>query len=148
MNHGPHPLPPPPHPPAGVVYEGRWRGLRVAVKTILFPAPPPAPAPPTSPVSIREGARGSSASGAGSGGLSGPQALAQCRVVSEAATCLALNHPNIVATYKWVGWGGCVLVKCWSSAGGGGCGVRGWRDLHPGNMLLTQCSGFMFGVYV
>uniref|UniRef100_A0A7S0R9B6 Protein kinase domain-containing protein n=1 Tax=Chlamydomonas leiostraca TaxID=1034604 RepID=A0A7S0R9B6_9CHLO len=58
----------------GAVYVGSWRGLAVAVKTMLFPA--------------HTGACGN---GPGRHGWA----------VSEAATCMSLNHPNIVATYRY-----------------------------------------------
>ncbi|KAJ9525252.1 hypothetical protein QJQ45_020784 [Haematococcus lacustris] len=56
----------------GVVYQGTWRGLTVAVKTLVFTVLPSMPA----------GKR-------------------QQRAMTEAAICRTMQHPNIVATYAY-----------------------------------------------
>ncbi|KAJ9505950.1 hypothetical protein QJQ45_002740 [Haematococcus lacustris] len=56
----------------GVVYKGTWKGLTVAVKTLVFTALP------SMPVSKR-----------------------QQRAMTEAAICRTMQHPNIVATYAY-----------------------------------------------
>jgi hypothetical protein len=58
---------------SGTVYKGNWRGLEVAVKTLLFPV-----------------------------SQMGQAVADKPRAVMEAATCLSLNHRNVVATYRWV----------------------------------------------
>ncbi|GFH13184.1 protein kinase domain-containing protein, partial [Haematococcus lacustris] len=72
-------LPRAPHDPGvigqgafGVVYKGTWKGLTVAVKTLVFTALP------SMPVSKR-----------------------QQRAMTEAAICRTMQHPNIVATYAY-----------------------------------------------
>ncbi|KXZ53579.1 hypothetical protein GPECTOR_6g496 [Gonium pectorale] len=60
----------------GVVYRGVWRGLPVAVKSVLF----------------------QHLSGGGGGGGSDPRAA---RALAEAAISSSLSHPNIVATYTY-----------------------------------------------
>uniref|UniRef100_A0A7S0RA10 Protein kinase domain-containing protein n=1 Tax=Chlamydomonas leiostraca TaxID=1034604 RepID=A0A7S0RA10_9CHLO len=57
----------------GTVYQAKWRGLAVAVKTLVF-----------------------SAAGGGAGGVSSYDAA-----VNEAALCTRMNHRNIVATYHF-----------------------------------------------
>ncbi|GFH10208.1 predicted protein, partial [Haematococcus lacustris] len=56
----------------GVVYKGTWKGLTVAVKTLVFTSLP-----------------------------SMPISKQQQRAMTEAAICRALQHPNIVATYAY-----------------------------------------------
>jgi hypothetical protein len=58
----------------GTVYQGKWRGLGVAVKTLVF----------------------SSAGEGGSRGVSSYEAA-----VNEAALCTRLSHRNVVATYHY-----------------------------------------------
>lgn len=58
----------------GVVYEGEWRGLPVAVKTVVFGG------------SQKQSCRGRSAHNS---------------AVHEAAVCMSLAHANVVATYHY-----------------------------------------------
>uniref|UniRef100_A0A7S3R8X6 Protein kinase domain-containing protein n=1 Tax=Dunaliella tertiolecta TaxID=3047 RepID=A0A7S3R8X6_DUNTE len=58
----------------GAVYKGSWKGLTVAVKTVLFTARADAG---NKPIPI------------------------EARAVMEAAVCLSLSHPNIVSTYHY-----------------------------------------------
>ncbi|KAL6753218.1 kinase-like domain-containing protein [Haematococcus lacustris] len=57
---------------SGVVYQGTWRGLTVAVKTLVFTVLPMQ-----------------------------PMTRRQQRAMTEAAICRTLHHPNIVATYAY-----------------------------------------------
>ncbi len=57
---------------SGVVYQGVWRGLTVAVKSLVFSVLP-----------------------------SQPMSRRQQRAMMEAAICRTLQHPNIVATYAY-----------------------------------------------
>lgn len=59
----------------GTVYRGEWRGLPVAVKTLVFD----------------EG-----------NAFKAGQPMPYDRAVTEAAVAVSLNHRNIVATYRWV----------------------------------------------
>ncbi|KXZ50682.1 hypothetical protein GPECTOR_15g366 [Gonium pectorale] len=56
----------------GVVYWGTWRGLPVAVKTLVVPAV-----------------------------TAGPEGRARQRAVLEAAISMSMAHPNVVATYSY-----------------------------------------------
>ncbi|PNH08390.1 putative sodium-coupled neutral amino acid transporter 7 [Tetrabaena socialis] len=68
----------------GVVYSGVWRGLHVAVKTLVVPA--------------------AAAGMEGVLGLAGRDAHARQRAVLEAAISLSMSHPNVVG--EVVGMGG------------------------------------------
>ncbi len=57
---------------SGVVYQGLWRGLTVAVKTLVFTVLPMQ-----------------------------PMSRKQHRAMTEAALCRTLQHPHIVATYAY-----------------------------------------------
>ncbi|PNH01158.1 Proline-rich receptor-like protein kinase PERK7 [Tetrabaena socialis] len=66
----------------GVVYAGVWRGLPVAVKTLIVPA--------------------AIAAGLGLGSsCDGREGRARKRAVLEAAIYLSLAHPNVVSTYTY-----------------------------------------------
>ncbi|PNH11931.1 putative LRR receptor-like serine/threonine-protein kinase [Tetrabaena socialis] len=66
----------------GVVYAGVWRGLPVAVKTLIVPA--------------------AIAAGLGLGSsCDGREGRARKRAVLEAAISLSLMHPNVVSTYTY-----------------------------------------------
>ncbi|KXZ52434.1 hypothetical protein GPECTOR_9g478 [Gonium pectorale] len=85
----------------GVVYAGRWRGLDVAVKSILLRQPLSCGANDlhgTGPGGSDTAATGQdfhpSASSASS-------TFATARAVQEAAIAVSLSHPNIVATYTF-----------------------------------------------
>ncbi|KXZ46839.1 hypothetical protein GPECTOR_40g573 [Gonium pectorale] len=56
----------------GVVYWGTWRGLPVAIKTLVVP-----------------------------GATAGPEGRARQRAVLEAAISMSMAHPNVVATYSY-----------------------------------------------
>ncbi|PNH02056.1 putative LRR receptor-like serine/threonine-protein kinase [Tetrabaena socialis] len=65
----------------GVVYSGVWRGLRVAVKTLVVPV--------------------AAAGAEGLPGLAGRDARTRQRAVLEAAISLSMSHPNVVATFAY-----------------------------------------------
>ncbi|PNH10405.1 putative serine/threonine-protein kinase [Tetrabaena socialis] len=66
----------------GVVYNGMWRGLPVAVKTLVVPA--------------------AAAGVEGLPGLAGSRdARTRQRAVLEAAISLSMSHPNVVATFAY-----------------------------------------------
>lgn len=60
------------HGSSGVVYQGLWRGLTVAIKSLVFTVLP-----------------------------AQPMTRRQQRAMTEAAICRTLQHPNIVATYSY-----------------------------------------------
>lgn len=62
----------------GTVYRGEWRGLRVAVKSLVF---------------------------AEGGAFVAGQPMPAARAVTEAAVAVSVSHRNVVATYRWVGLG-------------------------------------------
>ncbi|PNH11708.1 Serine/threonine-protein kinase ULK2 [Tetrabaena socialis] len=73
----------------GVVFAGVWRGLQVAVKTLIVPA-----AVARSPYPPRNGSTSSS-------DMDAHAARTRQRAVLEAAISLSMSHPNIVATYTY-----------------------------------------------
>ncbi|KXZ56126.1 hypothetical protein GPECTOR_1g106 [Gonium pectorale] len=76
----------------GVVYAGRWRGLDVAVKSILLRTPPPG-----SQHSLLQGFDRLSSSDIGD---SSACAAAQ-HAIQEAVIATSLSHPNIVTCYTF-----------------------------------------------
>jgi serine/threonine protein kinase len=68
----------------GTVYRGSWKGLGVAVKTVVFSG----------------GQHEAAARALDSTGRSVRQ-MPYDRAVSEAAICKSINHRNVVATYHW-----------------------------------------------
>ncbi|GFH06954.1 protein kinase domain-containing protein [Haematococcus lacustris] len=102
----------------GVVYQGTWRGLTVAVKTLVFTVLPSMPA----------GKR-------------------QQRAMTEAAICRTMQHPNIVATYAYDLQAHVLQLATDIAAGMAHVHSRNvvHGDLTPSNVLLRTASNTLSG---
>mmetsp|Transcript_8894 Transcript_8894/g.26992 ORF Transcript_8894/g.26992 Transcript_8894/m.26992 type:complete len:491 (-) Transcript_8894:807-2279(-) len=97
----------------GTVYLGRWRGLEVAVKTVVF----------------------SENNGAGMSTHTAKARVAaqpQQRAVMEAAVCTSVMHPNVVATYHYD------IVAVQDNKEGGATAVAAARPATDWKLFLVQ----------
>ncbi|GIL50131.1 hypothetical protein Vafri_6436 [Volvox africanus] len=105
----------------GVVYLGSWRGLRVAVKTLVV-----------------------------HDALLGAEGRRRQRAILEAAISTSLQHPNVVTTYAFeVRPLGVVASPPDTTGGGGGGGVGfGAAGRAAGGRSAWECAGDVYKLYI